>query len=404
MDDGKETRGRDVMITFAGTLHFFLAGVVFNVYPVVASAVRESLNLSATRTGLLMSVASIAYAAMQIPVGLLSIRRSKNFLLAGSAILMGLGALMFALVKTYEGLAIARILMGIAAGFSLPTVTNLLSVSISEKRIPAAMAVFGSGWSIGTAFAFLVLSPVHQALGWRPTLFIVAGMCGILALVVAASLKGRERISKNLNIPRWNLQAVSSLLKTRGVVFLILILGTTLSTQIGLVTWVPSYLQAVLPSGRFVSGIIPVILGIAGGAASILGGAVGRRLGRSPAVISSMIGCVILPPLFILTRSLPAAVILMTITGWSTMFWWGSGYSMLPYLVSKEHTGAAMGFINGLAWVGGFLSPFLFGVTIDFSGAYNYGFLLIGILALAGTAGALFWRKELKSHSGNESE
>jgi hypothetical protein len=102
--------------------------------------------------------------------------------------------------------------------------------------------------------------------------------------------------------------------------------------------------------------------------------------------------------LFIFATSIPTALILMFLVGWSSMFWWGSGMSMLPTLVRKEHTGAAMGVANCLAWVlGGFPTPFLFGVLLDASGTYTFGFLLVGLLAVAGAIGAVSWRRELQA-------
>lgn len=399
MESVQEVRRRDTRLVVAGTSHFFLAGVAFNVYAVVAVAIRADLRLTGAQMGLLMSVASIAYAAMQIPVGLLCLRQNKGVLLVGSALLMAIGALMFALLPNYAGLLVSRIVTGIGAGFSVPTVSNLLSEGMSEKRLPLGMAVFGSGWSIGAALPFVVLSPILKAVGWQPTMGVVAGIAGLLTIVIALGLIGNvPQPRRSSDAPRWNPRAVARLLMNREAIWLILILATTLSTQVGLVTWVPAFLQSGSRSATVLITMIPVALGLAAGASSVMGGAIGARFGKLPVIVSSMIGCVILPPLFIFATSIPTAFILMILVGWCSMFWWGSGMSMLPTLVSKEHTGAAMGVINCLAWVlGGFPSPYLFGVLLDASGGYTLGFLLIGLIGVAGTIGAVGWRRELRS-------
>jgi predicted MFS family arabinose efflux permease len=399
MSSSQEVRRRDIRLVVAGTSHFFLAGVAFNVYAVVAVAIRADLALSGAQMGLLMSIASITYAVMQIPVGLLCLRLNKGLLLVGSAFLMAVGALMFSLMHSYPGLLISRAVTGIAAGFSVPAISNLLSEGMSEKRLPVGMAVFGSGWSVGAAMPFVVLSPVLAAAGWRSTMGVVAGFGVVMALLIVLSLIGSvSRPRRASETPHWNPRALGALLTNRGAIWLILIVTTTLSTQIGLVTWVPAFLQSGQMSVTVLVTMIPVVLGLAAGAASIVGGAVGARFGKFPVVAASMIGCVILPPLFIFATSIPAVFVVMILVGWSSMFWWGSGMSMLPTLVRKEHTGAAMGVINCLAWVlGGFPSPYVFGVLLDASGTYAFGFLFVGLVGVAGTVGALSWRRELQA-------
>lgn len=401
MDKVQQVRRRDIRLVVGGTAHFFLAGVAFNVYAVVAVAIRADLNLTGAQMGLLMSIASIAYAAMQIPVGLLCLRLNKGLLLVGSALLMAVGSLMFSLLHSYPGLLVARVVTGIAAGFSVPAISNLLSEGMSEKRLPVGMAVFGSGWSVGAALPFVVLSPVLYAVGWRSTIGVVAGFGAVMTLLIALSLIGNvPRMHRVSDAPRWNPRALAALFTNKGAIWLILILTTTLAVQIGLVTWVPAFLQSGQMSVTVLVTMIPVALGLAAGAASITGGAVGARFGKFPVVAASMIGCVIVPPLFIFATSIPAAFVVMILVGWSSMFWWGSGMSMLPTIVRKEHTGAAMGVINCLGWVlGGFPSPWVFGILLDATGTYSFGFLFVGLISVAGAVGALSWRRELRSAS-----
>jgi len=45
--------------------------------------------------------------------------------------------------------------------------------------------------------------------------------------------------------------------------------------------------------------------------------------------------------------------------------------------------------------LGGFPTPFLFGVLLDASGTYTFGFFLVGLMAVAGAIGAVSWRREL---------
>lgn len=387
------TSGRVVIA--AGAAHFFVNGIVLSVYPVFAATLGQELRLSATDLGLLMSATSIAYALIQIPAGMLSTKYNRSFLLVGSTALMGLGCLLFASVPQYGWLLFARAVMGVGAGFSVPLVTHVLSDALDGRRLVRGMGIFGSGWGLGTMFAFFGLSIVGSAAGWRWTMVLAGAVALLIALGIALALPGHMPPAESAPASVWSRRNMASLLLNRNLIYLSLINISILSTRIGVVTWAPSFLNSRLGSGVVLSNAMTGIMGLVWFISPLFGGELAARLGKRVVIISSMAACVVLPLLFLLVGNAIVALILLALVGWFTMFYFGSTLSTISKVVPAGLTGVAAGLFNCLTWTGPFLSPFLFGVALDATGQYTFGFIVLSLIPLVGVYGALALWKEL---------
>jgi len=171
-----------VFIPFA--LGYFLSYLLRVVNAVIAPDLIRELGLSADDLGLLTSANFLAFAAFQLPLGILldryGPRRTESVLLLFAA----LGAFVFAAAGSVSTLIFGRLLIGLGTSACLMAAFKAYAMWVPKERITLIngfqMAAGGLGAITGTI-------PVEMALSytdWRG-IFIVLGC---LALVFAAVL------------------------------------------------------------------------------------------------------------------------------------------------------------------------------------------------------------------------
>lgn len=147
---------------------------------VVAQDLVASFNISATALGVLASAYFYSYAAMQIPVGILSDSWGPKKTIVLFSLIAALGAIGFGLAP-YFGLAVAArslVGLGLAAVFvSSMKIFGLWFRGAQLARVAGAlMAVGGIGWFSATT----PLAILSEMVGWRSAVVIV----GVISLAV----------------------------------------------------------------------------------------------------------------------------------------------------------------------------------------------------------------------------
>jgi sugar phosphate permease len=141
---------------------------------VISPELTASLGISASSLGLLTSVYFVAFAAMQIPAGMLldrfGPRRVEPILLT----IAGCGALAFAVSDSLAGLAIARALIGAGVAVCLMAPLKAIAAWYSAERQASL-----SGWMMvaGGIGALLSTAPLAVALSylsWRGIFVVLA--------------------------------------------------------------------------------------------------------------------------------------------------------------------------------------------------------------------------------------
>lgn len=174
-----ETRGRvsapaflRLYLCFAAA--YLLSYVYRNINAVISPELTASLGISASSLGLLTSGYFVAFAAMQIPAGMLldryGPRRVEPVLLS----VAGCGALAFAASDSVGGLTLARALIG--AGVAVCLMAPLKAIA---AWYPAERHASLSGWMMvaGGAGALLSTAPTAAALSfvsWQGIFVVLA--------------------------------------------------------------------------------------------------------------------------------------------------------------------------------------------------------------------------------------
>jgi MFS family permease len=162
---------------------FFCYGFVQRVSPsVMVEELMRDFSAGATILGNLSAFYFYAYAALQVPVGLLMDRIGPRRLMTGAVAVAAGGSVLFASSEAISGAYLGRLLIGAGAAFSWVGVLTVLTQWFPAHRF----ALFtGMAQAVGMAGALFGQAPLAlsvEQIGWRSTLIVVAAIGFALAI------------------------------------------------------------------------------------------------------------------------------------------------------------------------------------------------------------------------------
>jgi len=165
---------------------FYLFGFFQRITPAsLAPDLMRDFALSAAGLGNLSAFYYYAYAAVQIPTGVLVDRLGPSRMFLAGAVLAGAGSLIFAWADTALVAGLGRALIGAAHGVAWVSMLKL----VTHWFAPARFATLsGLSLGVGTLGAVLAGSPLRwlaDAFGWRS----VIAVSGLLAMGLAAAIR-----------------------------------------------------------------------------------------------------------------------------------------------------------------------------------------------------------------------
>jgi predicted MFS family arabinose efflux permease len=154
-----------VFLPFAAA--YFLSYAYRSINAVIAPDLTAAFSLSAAQLGLLTSVYFLAFAAFQIPVGILLDRFGPRRTNASLLLAAASGALVFALSQGVPALLFGRALIGLGVSAGLMSSIKAFTLWYPLQRLPAM-----TGWALfcGGLGAMAATAPVEAALqltDWR---------------------------------------------------------------------------------------------------------------------------------------------------------------------------------------------------------------------------------------------
>jgi MFS family permease len=165
---------------------FYLFGFFQRVTPAsLAPDLMRDFSLSAAGLGNLSAFYYYAYAAVQVPTGVLVDRLGPSRMFFAGSLLAGVGSLLFAWADTALAAGLGRALIGAAHGVAWVSMLKL----VTHWFTPARFATLsGLSLAVGTVGAVLAGPPLRwlaDVFGWRS----VIAVSGVLALVLAAAIR-----------------------------------------------------------------------------------------------------------------------------------------------------------------------------------------------------------------------
>ena len=159
---------------------YFLSFFFRNVNAVISKDLAREFSLSSSDLGFLTSMYLLAFAAFQLPLGVLLDRYGPRRVVAALLCIAAAGALTFALARDFAALSIGRALIGLGVSGGLMGAIKAFTLSFPLSRLATLnglyLAVGGIGGLSATAPAEVLVGPF----GWR-VLFIALAALSVLA-------------------------------------------------------------------------------------------------------------------------------------------------------------------------------------------------------------------------------
>jgi predicted MFS family arabinose efflux permease len=250
----------------------------------LAQPIKLEFSLSDTQLGLLTGFAFVLlYSLTGVPMARLADRSNRARVLAAALTLWSLATAACGLARSYGGLLLARLFVGIGESGCQPIGYGLLGDYFPPKRRATAAGWFMVGNSLGITAGFAIGGWVGSAYGWRAA-FLVVGLPGVLlALALATLLRAPAASLVRAPAPAL-LGSVRLVLSDSRYRWLLAANGIYSFLIFGPISWLPVYfLRSLGLPLRTVGTWTGIAIGFGMGCGMLLGGVVADRLLRRSA-------------------------------------------------------------------------------------------------------------------------
>jgi predicted MFS family arabinose efflux permease len=172
---------------------------VFNVIDrqllaVLIEPIKRELDLTDTQIGVLTGLSFAAFHALaMLPIALWADRGVRRSIIALGLAVWSALTVLTALARSFTGILVARIGIGIGEATGGAPAQSLLSDYFPRERRATALAVHVMGGPLGSVIAYAAGGWIGEALGWRAA-FVLLGAPGLLlALLIRVALREPAR-------------------------------------------------------------------------------------------------------------------------------------------------------------------------------------------------------------------
>jgi DHA1 family multidrug resistance protein-like MFS transporter len=299
------------------------------------------------------------------------------------------------LVRSVEQLFLARVVMGLFAGFT-PMVMALATTSAPKDKVPAAIGMVQSAQLLSVAVGPAIGGYVASHFGIRYAFFATAGLC---ALALVGLIVLFQEVSPAAGAPRQpaSRMPLSDVFKYPNFAVVMALLFVAQFIDRGLALLIPLQV-AHLPDIEKIAATSGAIVSI-GAIAATASANVAARLAREvPAARILLIGLLLGGPLCA-AMALPRGWVLLLVLRLFTGLCLGAAitltYSLGAAIVPAEHRGAAFGWLGLGLQIGTAASPLASGAIA--AASIPGAFVFDGALAWVAAALLLFAGRGLRS-------
>ncbi|MCM3874186.1 MAG: MFS transporter [Pyrinomonadaceae bacterium] len=377
----------------------------------VGETVRNEWSLSDTALGSLGTAFTLLYAVVGVPLGRMTDRFSRRWILCAGVTVWSLLTAASGLARNFSELFVVRLGVGSGEAACAPASTSLIGDLFPASQRAKALSVFMLGLPLGIALSFLGSSLLEHRFGWRFTFYIAAipGLiCAVLALLIWEPVRGSAEAHN-----------ITAAAKRKGSPYLLVLSIPTMwwiiasgalhnFNMYAIGAFLSPFLQRVHLLNKLSAGLIAmVVFGLAGIPGLIVGGLLADRMVRRKAngrLVVATVAILISAPLMFLGLGRPVGdmvgFVFFAGLGMAAMYvYYATVYSAIQDVIEPSLRGTAMAlyffamYVLGasLGPVGmGFLSSHFTRKAALAAGVTETGFVALRPFAAEGLHSALY--------------
>lgn len=364
-----------------------LTMLTFGAYSGALPVLRHEWSLSASQAGAIFAGQQIGYTAAVLVLSTLTDLIGVRRIYLLSAAWNGLFGLLFALLaRDFRSALLLRTLGGIGlAGTYMPGMRLVVETLPAAGR-GGAMGLYIGAFSVGTSVS-LFLTGALLPYGWR-TVFIVTALGPLVAAVLAWPLvrdaprqfsRGRIAIGRALRNIR-AMRFISAYAAHNWELF-------------GMRAWLPAFLTSLwvargipLTGATARGALFSSVVLLASGLSNALGGRLSDSLGRRRTIVIFLTASAFVSATIGWTAPLGIGIVLVLAVLYGLLVTADS--STLSTAVAEaaepDALGATMAVQSSLGFLVTAISPPLFGVILDTTGAWGWSFISLAAAAIIG--------------------
>ncbi|AXI08594.1 MFS transporter [Oceanobacillus zhaokaii] len=381
----QEKPKNNVMLIISIMLGYALTYMDKNMISTAIIPLKAELSLTASQSGLLMSMFFIGYTVMQFPSGWLSdkIGPKKVLLISIGTILIA--TIFFGFVSTLVLLMVIRLISGLGHAGVPTSSTKVVANNIQPKQKMFVQSLILSTSGIGGILAFTLGSSLIN-INWRYAYFGLAILYVVSIIMIFIFFPKESKNPNGEQLKKADKVPISVVFKDKNVFILFAALLFLNIVLYGYLSWLPSLYEANFGFGIKEISIIlstnAILMSVGALSSSFLVNKVFKGNDKRFALISIIV-CALACIVFAMTNSLTISIIMMFIFTLSSNAVFVTLFSWPHKLIRQEVIGSSIAIINMGSTIGGFLAPTITGYLITvFGGNYNVAFIAMGISAL----------------------
>jgi sugar phosphate permease len=395
---------RWVFVIPVAAIMYMLAYVDRNNVSIILPYIGKDLPLSGSAKGMASGIFFVGYMLLQIPAAVLAARWSARKTVLILMVLWGIAAMTCGLVHTQGQLYAARFVLGVFEGGVWPAVLILLASWFPLRERARANAL----WMACLPVSSILMSPVSgwmlDHMSWR-AVFVAQGVPPLIWAVVwwfavadrpaharwistaeRAYIEDRLRTDQAA-MPATGQASYAQTLRNRQVQLLVAVYFFWITGFYGFTLWLPSVIKALTHNGSATEvGLLTAVPYTCALAAMLLNAVRSDRTGnRRVAVAAPPVVAAVGLLLGITVHSDVWQMVLLCVVAATVYAPYGPFWAIPAQVLRFEVIAVAMGLINAIGNLGGFVGPYVVGWLNDATGSNSAGFVMLALSLLVGS-------------------
>ncbi len=368
---------RRAILMFVLVALFLFYEMAVQVSPsVISPYLVKDLKIDAFVLGLISGFYFYTYTLMQIPAGLLYDRFNIRPMIIYPLLFCVAGTFLFGIANSVFMASLARMLMGAGSAFAFIGVLTVAADVFPKRHFALVVGLTQMLAAIGAMFGGLPLLPIIHAVGWRDTLFIIAGAGLFLAIFIAYFVNYKRELPEKKDTVSSITHSLKSIVKNPQSWFVAVyacMLWTPMSGFASL--WGIPYLVKAYNLNQSTAAMIVMLMWVGLAISSPIVGAWSDRIQRRklPLIVCALIGLLSFT-LVLLPIQLPLILLgVMVFLAGAACAGQALSFALVRSKNSTKNLSAAIGFNNMAVVISGAIFQPLIGKIVDVhsSGALN---------------------------------